>query len=43
VGLAPRRRLAQRERERERRVSDADASYYGPARCTRTLKHVIPH
>jgi hypothetical protein len=32
----------QRERERERRVSDADASYNGPAKTTRTLKHAIP-
>ena len=35
-------RPGQRERERERRVSDADASYNGPATSTRTLKHVIP-
>ncbi len=32
----------QRERERERRVSDADASYNGRSNGTRTLKHVIP-
>ena len=32
----------QRERERERRVSDADASYYAGTVSTRTLKHVIP-
>jgi hypothetical protein len=32
----------QRERERERRVSDADASYKGPFSRTRTLEHVIP-
>ena len=32
----------QRERERERRVSDADASYYASRLSTRTLKHVIP-
>jgi hypothetical protein len=36
------RRVAQRERERERRVSDADASYKGPSSDTRTPKHVIP-
>jgi hypothetical protein len=42
VCLAARSRLDQRERERERRVSDADASYYGPANETRTLKHAIP-
>jgi hypothetical protein len=42
VGLAARRRLGQRERERERRVSDADASYYGPANDTRTLDNAIP-
>src|SRR6202046_3011084 len=41
-GLAPKRRLAQRERERERRVSDADASYYATNRGARTPKHVIP-
>src|SRR3984957_3655103 len=35
-------RPGQRERERERRVSDADASYYARVRSTRTLKHVIP-
>jgi hypothetical protein len=40
--LCPRRQLSQRERERERRVSDADASYNGPARSTRTLNCVIP-
>jgi hypothetical protein len=32
----------QRERERERRVSDADASYNGPAKTTRTLNNAIP-
>src|SRR6202034_1190951 len=31
-----------RERERERRVSDADASYNGPAKTTRTLNNAIP-
>jgi hypothetical protein len=40
--LAPRRRPDQRERERERRVSDADASYNRPISGTRTLKHAIP-
>ena len=35
-------RLGQRERERERRVSDADASYYGPVNDTRTLNRAIP-
>src|SRR6185437_9137766 len=40
VGLAARDRPSQRERERERRVSDADASYYGPISDTRTPKHV---
>jgi hypothetical protein len=35
-------RPGQGERERERRVSVADASYYGPANSTWTLKHVIP-
>jgi hypothetical protein len=42
VELAPRRRLGQRERERERRVSDADASYYGPIRDAKTLNNAIP-
>ena len=32
----------QRERERERRVSDADASYNRPIRDTRTLNNAIP-
>jgi hypothetical protein len=32
----------QRERERERRVSVADASYYGPVFDAKTLKHAIP-
>src|ERR1022692_773659 len=32
----------QRERERERRVSDADRSHYARRLRTRTLKHVIP-
>ena len=41
-GLAARSRLGQRERERERRVSDADASYNTPSRGARTPKHVIP-
>ena len=48
-GARPRRgasgresRLDQRERERERRVSDADASYYGPATRTTTLNCAIP-
>jgi hypothetical protein len=40
--LAPLRQACQRERERERRVSDADASYYGPARSTRTLNDAMP-
>gem|GEM_PF-6348583 len=35
-------RPGQRERERERRVSDADASYYASPVSTRTLKHMIP-
>jgi hypothetical protein len=35
-------RAGQRERERERRVSDADASYYAPNRGARTPDCVIP-
>jgi hypothetical protein len=42
VGLAARCRLVQRERERERRVSDADASYYRPVNKTRALNHADP-
>src|SRR6185437_1174161 len=41
-GLAARSRFGQRERERERRVSDADASYYGPTSSTRTPNNAIP-
>ena len=41
-GLAPWGQLGQRERERERRVSDADASYYATTTSARTPKHVIP-
>ncbi len=33
----------ERERERERRVSHADASYNGPATSATTLDHVIPN
>src|ERR1700722_17071482 len=40
--LAPRAALAQRERERERRVSDADASYNGGVCDTKTLNCAIP-
>jgi len=40
--LAPRRQPSQRERERERRVSDADASYNGPTSSTRTLNCANP-
>jgi hypothetical protein len=35
-------RLGQRERERERRVSDADASYYGPICGAWTRCHAMP-
>jgi hypothetical protein len=35
-------RVGQRERERERRVSDADASYNATTTGARTPKHVIP-
>jgi hypothetical protein len=35
-------RLDQRERERERRVSDADASHYGRVRHARPPGHMIP-
>jgi hypothetical protein len=34
--------LDQRERERERRVSDADASYNGPINSAKTLNNAIP-
>jgi hypothetical protein len=42
VCLAARSRLGQRERERERRVSDADASYYRPVMNAKTLNNAIP-
>jgi hypothetical protein len=42
VGLAARRRLGQRERERDIRVSDADASYYRPIMDAKTLNNAIP-
>jgi hypothetical protein len=40
--LERRDQLGQRERERERRVSDADASYYGPICGARTHVHAMP-
>jgi hypothetical protein len=42
AGLVLADRAGQRERERERRVSDADTSYKGPFSGARALKHVIP-
>jgi len=40
--LTPLRQLSQRERERERRVSDADASYNGPIIDAKTLNSANP-